>query len=41
MGTSMRLYRYPVGMGMRQKFNTRWIWIWGWRCIFFTGMGMK
>jgi len=32
--------RYPVGFGMRQKFNTRWVWVWGWGWIFFTGMGM-
>jgi len=22
--------RYPVRMGMRQKFDTRWVWVWGW-----------
>jgi len=27
-------------MGMRQKFDTRWVWVWGWGLIFFTGMGM-
>jgi len=22
--------RYPMGMRMRQKFDTRWVWVWGW-----------
>ena len=22
--------RYPVGIGMRKKFDTRWVWVWGW-----------
>jgi len=38
MGT--RLYPLPGGMGMRQKFDTRWVWVWGWGWIFFVGMGM-
>jgi len=29
-----------VGMGMGQKFDTRWIWVWGCGWIFFTGMSM-
>jgi len=29
-------------MGMRQKFDTRWVWVrgWGWGWIFFQRMGM-
>jgi len=33
MGTGMGTRLYPllgVGMGMRQKFDTRWVWVWGW-----------
>jgi len=27
-------------MGMRQKFDTRWVWIWGYGWIFYAGMDM-
>jgi len=35
-----RLYTLSGGIGMEQKFDTRWVWVWGCGWIFSTRMGM-
>jgi len=27
---------YPIGMRMRQKFDTRWVWVWKYELFFCT-----